>query len=212
MTQINLLPWREKARQIRKIRFGLMVLASVIFAVLIAIGIHGHYDELIKTQDARNNFIQTALGSEQGEFTELNKEKQQQMDVQSELDYVFSLREAGYQTVELFEQLARIVPDAVTFSKIVREGNVVTLIGHAKSNMQITQLMENMATKKIFKQPDLTDINAKQNSAGEERTFQVKVALTETIAPPAKSAAAATGAATGTTPTTTSPAGTATTK
>ncbi len=174
MTQINLLPWREQARHAKKVRFGLMAAGGVVFAVIILLGLHGHYDRLISEQQARNAFITTALSTEQGEMNHLTAEKKQQLELLSQLNFIVNLRRADYKAVELLNGLTRVVPDAVFFTKVMRIGDQVTLFGRAKSNLQITQLMENIKAVPIFEQPQLSVITAKENTAGEERTFQVE--------------------------------------
>lgn len=173
MTQINLLPWREQARHAKKIRFGLMLVGAFIFAVLVILGWHGRYNRLIAEQQGRNTFISTALGIEQGELNQLNLEKKQQLVVLDQLQFIVALRHADYKAVELLNGLTHAVPDAVVFTKVIRIGDQVTLFGQAKSNLQITQLMKNIKDITIFEQPELSVITAKENKAGEERTFQV---------------------------------------
>ena len=58
---------------------------------------------------------------------------------------------------------------------LTRENNSISITGRAKSNLQITLFMENLAKSNIFKQPELTNISGKENSSGEERIFQLKV-------------------------------------
>lgn len=173
MTQINLLPWRERARRIKKARFGMMLGGAAIFAVLITMGLHGRYSRLISEQQGRNHFISSSLGAEQGELNALNKEKEQQVMVVEQLRFISDLRQGDYKVVELLNGLARVAPDAVYFSKVMRVGNQITLFGRAKSNLQITQLMKNIKEVTIFERPDLSVITAKENPTGEERTFQI---------------------------------------
>lgn len=173
MTQINLLPWREQARHIKKIRFGLMLGGGVIFAVLVILGMHSRYDRLIGLQEGRNAFITTELGAEQGELNQLNAEKKQQLLVLDQLKVISDLRRDNFKAVKLLNGLVRVVPDAVVLYKVMRVGDQITLFGRAKSNLQITQLMKNFKEVTIFEQPDLSVITAKENSTGEERTFQI---------------------------------------
>lgn len=173
MPQINLLPWREQARKAKKVRFTLMLGLSALFAVLVIIRLHGHYDTLIDNQQGRNTFITQKLGSAQGELNALNVAKKQQELLVEKLEFIIGLRENDYKAVELLNYLTQVVPEAVNFTKVTRVGNQVTLIGRAKSNLQITQLMKNIEAVTIFQQPELSLISSKENSTGEERVFQL---------------------------------------
>lgn len=175
MTQINLLPWREEARRKKQMRFGLAILGTFIIGLIFVVFIHFHYNSLINNQTARNDFLQQELGKEQVVLTDLNKIKKQQKQIGDQLHFIFSLRLVSYEATQLLDNLARVVPDGITFTKIAREGKIITIIGKAKSNQEITLLMKNIANVKMFKEPDLTDITAKETTQGEERAFQLKV-------------------------------------
>lgn len=173
MTQINLLPWREQARRAKMLRLGLMAGAAVIFAVLVILGFHSHYNGLIAAQQGRNTYITTVQGSEQTELNKLNAEKKQQLALLNQLNFVVNLRRVDYKVVKLLNGLTRIVPDAVYFTQVTRVGDQVTLVGRAKSDLQITQLMKNIKDVPAFEQPQLSVISTKENTAEEETTFQI---------------------------------------
>lgn len=173
MTQINLVPWREQARRAKKIRFGLMLLAVIVFALLVLLGLHGRYNRLIKHQEGRNDFLSQKLGAEQGELNKLNAEKKLQLIILDQVRFVLALREDDYKTIELLNSLTHVVPEAVVFTKVMRTGSQITLIGRAKSNLQITQLMKNIESTALFDQLQLSVISGKENTSGEERTFQL---------------------------------------
>jgi type IV pilus assembly protein PilN len=179
MTQINLLPWREQARNAKKIKFGLTALGYAGFAIFIVLIMHVYFASLIDHQEKRNAFLQSIHDQEQIILTQLNKKKKEQSKIDEDLKFLYSLRGNTFRAVQLFDGLARIVPEDVSFSKVIREAKIVTILGSAKSNLEVTQLMKNMANSPLFQQPDLTEISAKETESGDERNFQVKVMLRE---------------------------------
>lgn len=175
MTQINLLPWREQARQARKMEF-VYVLAAFIGLTLIFVFIgHLYYGSLISHQQKNNAFLQEQLDQEQQILNALNKKKKQQTLIYSQLNFLISLQEKSYQVVRMLDELVRVIPDGVALLKVTREKNSVTMYGKANSNLQVTQFMENIEKSSVFKQPILTEIAAKDGVLREEKYFQLQV-------------------------------------
>ncbi|MFZ2315054.1 MAG: PilN domain-containing protein [Gammaproteobacteria bacterium] len=175
MVQINLLPWREQARQLSKIHFiataGMVVVCSFVAIVFI----HIYLNRQLDYQGRRITYLQSELGKEQGQLNVLVKRKKDQIIVDGELDFILALREKSYRAVQLLDALVRIVPADVSFNKVIRKGDGVTLVGKAKSNLQVTLLMKNIIHSKLFKQPDLNQIVSKDGAQGEERLFTLNV-------------------------------------
>jgi len=179
MTQINLLPWREQARQAKKIRLGIVAGITVGIAIVVNIIIHLLMLSSIHHQQSRTAFLQTELSAVGGVLVDLNRKKREQDAVISELNFIYSMRKKSYNAIILFDTLVKVVPDAISFNKIIRENNTITITGKSSSNLQITQLMKNITGINIFKQPDLKEIIGKENVSGDERLFQIKVEQTE---------------------------------
>ncbi|EKD45539.1 MAG: hypothetical protein ACD_69C00244G0002 [uncultured bacterium] len=179
MTQINLLPWREQARKNKKIRFGLTIAATLSLALFCTLIAHLYLQMLITMQQQRNAYLQTQLSQEQTILSMLNKKKQEQTTINSELHFIMSLRQENYQAIRLFDTLVRVIPEGISINKIARDGNNIVLLGKAQSNLQITLLMKNIAKTLVFKQPELTEITGRESNVGETRNFQIKVQLEE---------------------------------
>ena len=175
MAQINLLPWREQARHLSKMRFVVTTGMVAVLAFILIIFIHLYLSSLFNYQEQRVTYLQVELGKEQQQLTSLIEQKKEQSSVSEELNFILSLREKSYRSVQLIDVLAKIIPKDVSFNKIIREGHNVTIEGRAKSNIEVTSLMKNMTAAKIFKQPALNQITNKDSASGEERLFVLKV-------------------------------------
>jgi type IV pilus assembly protein PilN len=179
MIQINLLPWREQARKEQQKRFAIIVACVAFFGLFFTSFFHIYFSTEINNQIRRNAILQEALDKESADMMELTKKKQDLMGVDNQLHFFFTLREASYHAVRLLNELALRNPDSVTLYKIIRKGNTILIFGKAKSNLQVTLFLESMDKSKFFFQPVLTEIVGKENDAGEERNFQLRLVQQE---------------------------------
>lgn len=181
MTQINLLPWREKARQEQRMLFVAILMGFVALTFVFVFFFHMFVRERINGQNERNNYLQAALLTEQDQLGQLNKAKDANQIIEKQLNYLFNLRNTSYQAVHIFNELSKLTPEGVSLNKIIRERNTLVILGRAKSNLEVTLFMENLEKSAVFKQPVLTEINAKENSVENQRFFQLKVPLKEKV-------------------------------
>ena len=176
MIQINMLPWRERAREIKKKNFFISLAISIGFALFLIFLFHMYYYDLIAYQDKRNAFLQAEIAEKQTEINELRKNKEQQALIQTKLQFLMGLREKSYRAVRLLNEMLRIVPDSITLSKLARDENAITIEGRAQSELAITAFLKSISEVSIFNQPVLTGINSQQNNTDSaERFFQIKV-------------------------------------
>jgi type IV pilus assembly protein PilN len=175
MVQINLLPWREQARQAKQIRFGILLAMFVVAAIMLIIGAHFYYKNLIQIQNESNAFLQSSLDASQTELATLKEKKQAQITLIAQLHYIINLRKKSYETVHLLDALAHTVPENVLLDKVIREGDVVTIAGIAQVDSEVTQFIKNIRQVNGFDQPVLTGITSIQGPNGDERHFQIKV-------------------------------------
>jgi type IV pilus assembly protein PilN len=176
MVQINLLPWRERAREIKRKNFFIALAVSVGIAIFVILLFHLYYDDVISYQDKRNLFLQSQISQRQVKIDEIRKKKEEQDAIEVELQFLMGLRSKSYRAVSLLNELLKIVPDTITLSKMNRDGNSITLEGAAQSELAITGFLKSISQSPIFNQPVLAGINSATNSTeGTARFFQIKV-------------------------------------
>lgn len=175
MGQINLLPWREEARKVKQIYFALTLLAAVLVAVVIMLFVHLWMGAKLHHYAIRSVFLQSEITQESTLFDTLKKKKEDQMTLESRVEYIFQLRANSFNAVRLLDELVTLIPRSVSMDKIVREGNHITLTGKAQAELQITLFMKNLTQSPYFKNPKLTQMSVKKDSVGDEHDFELKV-------------------------------------
>jgi type IV pilus assembly protein PilN len=177
--QINLLPWREQARKNEQTRFAVIAACVAGLGLFCTVFFHLHYSGIIKKQMQRNDILQASLDAEAATLMTLNKKRDELISIDSQLHFVYELRESSYIAVRLLNELTIVNPDAVTLYKVVRRGKSITVFGKARSNLQITLFLENIEKSKFFSKPELTEIQGKAGTEGEERNFQLQLVQEE---------------------------------
>jgi type IV pilus assembly protein PilN len=175
MTQINLLPWREKARKKLKIDLGILVAIFISVTLLILIICHLILDSLISRENARGDFLQTAVNERSSLYQTEKTKKKQQDAMESELSFLYNLRNNSYHDVQLLNQLTQLVPPTIVLDKMVKEGNKIVIIGRTQAELEITLFMKNITQSKYFNQPVLTRISQTPDKIGASRVFELQV-------------------------------------
>lgn len=175
MTQINLLPWREQERQLKRLRFLSILLSFIGFTLVLIFLLHVYYAVLISQSNKQVNLMQASLQQESKALMQLNAQNKEKIKIDTDVKFLIELHKQSYAAIRLLDELPRIIPEAVSLTRLERNNRDITLIGKAGSNLQVTLFMENIGKSKYFKQPILTEITGKENASGDERFFKLKL-------------------------------------
>ena len=175
MIRINLLPHREEKRKERRKQF--YTLAGAIFAVgiLIVLLVHIVNESALSSQEARNTIFNDAITQLDTEISEIKDLKLKINRLLARKQVIESLQSNRAETVHLFNELAARIPTGVYLTKILQDGDVITLIGSAQSNARVSQLMTN-----LNESPFLQDSEVKQsqaNTSGSRRVYDFEISV-----------------------------------
>lgn len=197
MIRINLLPHREQARKDRRSQFfatlGLVVLLG---GVILFFG-YVLLEQQIDHQDASNEFLKTQIANLDKDIAEIARLKDQTQSLLSRKQVIESLQSNRAQTVTMFNELVRQMPEGVYLKSVKQNGDTVTLIGNAQSNARVSQLMRNLDASPIFEKPNLIEIKAIQLNRRAVGEYNLTVSLEK---PPVNAPAAASSAPAASTP------------
>lgn len=177
MAKINLLPWREAYRGEKKKEFITLIGMVLIFAAVVAFGwdrvVNGQIDE----QFSRNQVLKgeiTKLDKEVAEIEELTKRRQSLLD---RIKVIQEVQGNRPEIVKMYDEFVRSVPDGVYFTEMVRAGEIISLVGFAKSNSRVSVLMRQLDASYKFTEPNLTKVEANDilGENGSQFEMQVKI-------------------------------------
>jgi len=162
------------------LRFGVNLIAHFFLAVIATIIINIILYSFIHAQETRNAYLSKEMGYENSRLITLNKNSKELDAITTKVNFLYGLKESSYQAVRQLDELANIVPQNITLRKVSRKGSEITLSGDSASNLQITLLMRNISVSNIFKNPDLTEINVKENDSSNKQ-FVLKMQTKSTV-------------------------------
>lgn len=178
MIRINLLPWREERRKARRQQF--FAFAGVIAALAAVIWFlgFGAINGYLTAQEGKNSFLRSEIAALDKEIEEIKRLKEQTDSLLSRKRVIESLQANRTETVHLFNELARQVPDGVYLKSIKQTGDKINLIGYAQSSARVSTLMRNLDASPVMERPDLAEI--KSAAVGNRRLseFNLNVFIT----------------------------------
>ncbi|STX28251.1 type IV pilus assembly protein PilN [Legionella beliardensis] len=158
MTDINLLPWRERRREQEKKKFLTLLLGATFIGIGIVMLINYYVHDLINIQTARNQRLQDEINTFNRQIIEIKQLKEVRAGLISRMKIIQGLQARRTLTVYLFDELIKVVPDGIYLTQVTREGDKVTLQGYSESNTNVSILMRNIERSPWIKEPVLTEI------------------------------------------------------
>jgi type IV pilus assembly protein PilN len=160
MIRINLLPHREEARKERRRRFFSMAFLMAILGGAIWFVGHVFLGQRIDSQQSSNQFLKSEIGKLDNQIAEIARLKDQTQSLLARKQVIESLQGNRTQTVMIFNELVRQMPEGVYLKGAKQTGDSVNLTGYAQSNARVSQLMRNLDASPIFENPVLVEIKA----------------------------------------------------
>jgi type IV pilus assembly protein PilN len=164
---INLLPHREEAKKRRRDTFyASLGLAALIGGLLIGLG-YLTLQNMISTQETRNNFIQTKNKELDTQIKDIATLRQEIESLRARQQAVEDLQADRNVPVYLFSELVSQMPEGVYLKELKQNGQSVSLVGYAQSQERVSDLLRNTANNSAWlEKPELSEIKAANVTIG----------------------------------------------
>lgn len=174
MIRINLLPHREEKRKARRQQFyALLVLVSVLAGLIWFLG-YSVIGTRIRAQDETNEFLKREISSLDKEIAEIKKLKEQTDALLARKNVIEALQANRTETVHLFNELARQIPEGIYLRSIKQTGSKVSILGYAQSNARINTLMNNLNETALLENTRLLETKAENVANRRLNSFSVE--------------------------------------
>lgn len=164
MARINLLPWREQARQQRRTDFltaGAIALGIVFAGAVLT---HFYFESRISGQQARNSYLQTQIAALDRKIKEIRDLEKTKADLLARMDIIQRLQTSRPEIVRLFDELVTAMPAGVYLTKVEQNGRSVVIEGRAQSNARVSAFMGKVEAAQSIGKPRLMLIENKDKT------------------------------------------------
>lgn len=179
MANVNLLPWREEYRREKRKEFVGVVVAVLLLGVFSVFVWDRLVNGRINWQNSRNDLLNREIAILDKKVEEISQLKLRRQQMIERMEVILALQSNRADIVKIYDQFVRATPDGVYFVEMVRAGNNVSLIGYAESNSRISVLMRQLAAVEMFKDPNLTKVEADEMLGEQGSRFELQVKIAE---------------------------------
>ncbi len=181
--RINLLPHRQLRRARRQRLFAVLaVIVAGLGLAAVAIG----QVQLINAknaQDRRNTFLRTEIVKLDKQISEIKQLRDKTQDLLARKNVVEALQGNRTETVRLFDELARRLPEGLYLKSVKQSGDSLALTGYAQSSARVSTFMRALDETSLFQDPALIEVKAAQVGNLRVNEFSMNVKITH-LAPP----------------------------
>ncbi|MEZ5449701.1 MAG: PilN domain-containing protein [Thiolinea sp.] len=144
MTGLNLLPWRDKAREQKKKQFfALLGFAALLAAVLVFLG-HSYMRSAIEYQQQRNQYLQNEIAVLDKRIERIKKLDATKQALLGRMQVIEDLQSTRPAIVHLFDEMATALPGGMYLEQLKQTGTSVNVVGKAESNARVSSYMNRL--------------------------------------------------------------------
>jgi type IV pilus assembly protein PilN len=167
MPRINLLPWREQERKVRRREFGVAALGAVIAAGVFVGGGKVLYSSWIEAQNEKNNLLHQEIVKLDAAIADIQDLENRKQRLVARMEIIEKLQRKRPEIVHLFDEMVKTVPDGVYLTGIKQTGNKLEIHGIAQSSTRVSTFMRNIDSSVWMDNPVLLVVeSAKDSSTG----------------------------------------------
>jgi len=164
MPRINLLPWREQERKIRRREFLVASGAAVFAAVIFALAGKLVYSGWTDSQIAKNNLLKKEIVKLDAQIADIQDLENRKQRLVARMEIIEKLQSSRPKVVHLFDELVKTVPDGIYLTQIKQTGNKLELHGIAQSSTRVSTFMRNIDASVWMDNPVLQVVEAAKDS------------------------------------------------
>jgi len=166
MPRINLLPWREQERKVRRREFGIAAGAAVVAALVFAGAGKLVYQGWIDAQNQKNQLLRKEIVKLDAEIADIQDLEDRRQRLEARMDIIEKLQRKRPEIVHQFDELVRTVPDGVYLTSLKQSGNKLEIKGVAQSSTRVSTFMRNIDSSTWMDNPELQVVETTKDSSG----------------------------------------------
>jgi type IV pilus assembly protein PilN len=164
MPRINLLPWREQQRKVRRREFSVALGGAAFAAVVFVIGGKLLYSSWTDAQVEKNNLLKKEIVKLDAQIADIQNLENQKQRLVSRMEIIEKLQRKRPEIVHLFDEIVKTVPEGIYLTQIKESGNKLEIHGVAQSSTRVSTFMRNIDTSVWMANPLLQVVESAKDS------------------------------------------------
>src|ERR1700727_2294980 len=196
MPRINLLPWPEQERKVRRREFMVALGGAAFAAVIFVLGGKLLYSSWIDSQNAKNNLLKKEIVKLDAQIADIQDLENRKQRLVARMEIIEKLQRKRPEIVHLFDELVKTVPEGIYLTQIKETGKKLEMHGVAQSSTRVSTFMRNIDGSSWMDNPQLQVVESAKDSPTGGSSFTLTSAVVGVDldnvgeSPPAKKVAA----------------------
>jgi type IV pilus assembly protein PilN len=166
MPRINLLPWREQERKIRRREFTVAAGGAVFASIIFILGGKLLYSSWTDAQNEKNNLLKKEIVKLDAQIADIQDLETRKQRLVARMEIIEKLQRKRPEIVHLFDEIVKTVPDGIYLTAIKQSGNKLEIHGVAQSSTRVSTFMRNIDSSVWMDNPVLQVVESANSSAG----------------------------------------------
>src|SRR5258707_14007056 len=165
MPRINLLPWREQERKVRRREFMVALGgAALIGVVCVLFGKYILYASWIDAQTAKNTLLHNEIVKLDAQIADIQDLENRKQRLVARMEIIEKLQRKRPEIVHLFDELVKTVPEGIYLTQIKETGKKLEMKGVAQSSTRVSTFMRNIDSSSWMDNPQLQVVETSKDS------------------------------------------------
>lgn len=182
MATLNLLPWREAAREQSRKQFIMTAVSSVAFGVLGVFGWYSWIQSNISYQESRNTLLQQEIRLLDKSIADIKKLESTKKALLDRISIIDTLQSTRPGIVHLFDEMVKSLPQGLYITSLKQKGTSITLKGKSESNARVSSYMNRLDASEWLSSSDLNTLKV-DDKKGDIRLRQFELTVTQLLKP-----------------------------
>jgi type IV pilus assembly protein PilN len=171
MPRINLLPWREQERKVRRREFYVAAGAAVFAGVLFMGAGKLLYSGWIDAQTEKNNLLKREIVKLDAQIADIQDLENRKQRLVARMEIIEKLQRSRPEVVHLFDEMVRTVPDGIYLTQIKETNRKLEIHGVAQSSTRVSTFMRNIDGSTWMDNPVLQVVESGKDSSSGGSNF-----------------------------------------
>src|SRR5579863_1184597 len=163
MPRINLLPWREQERKVRRREFMVAAGGAVFAAIIFTLG-KLLYSSWTDSQNEKNTLLRNEIKKLDAQIADIQDLENRKQRLVARMEIIERLQRKRPEIVHLFDEIVKTVPEGVYLTAIKQTGNKLEIHGIAQSSTRVSTFMRNIDGSVWMDNPVLQVVESAKDS------------------------------------------------